>query len=92
MLASNNRAEDGRGNAPVGDLTLVEAALEVLSEADPFRKARAGEAAAARWLQGGFSRPYCDADTRLLTVPDRPARLPSVQKLFHLSCFQSFVL
>ncbi|MQM05639.1 hypothetical protein Taro_038451 [Colocasia esculenta] len=64
--------------------TLVEAALEVLNTADPFEKARLGEDAAARWLRGDISRPHygesednegrCDP----LSVPDRPARLPTV--------------
>lgn len=57
--------------------TLVEAALRVLSTADPFEKARLGDEVANRWLQGQISRSYDPSID--LSVPDRPARLSSVK-------------
>ncbi|KAI0515771.1 hypothetical protein KFK09_008438 [Dendrobium nobile] len=56
--------------------TLLEAALEVLNTADPIQKARLGEAAAKRWLQGEISVPFRQDDD--LPIPNRPARLSSV--------------
>ncbi|PKU84592.1 hypothetical protein MA16_Dca024513 [Dendrobium catenatum] len=57
--------------------TLLEAALEVLNTADPIQKARLGEAAAKRWLQGEISVPFRQDDD--LPIPNRPARLSSVK-------------
>ena len=76
-VASNNSVENGSSS----NLTLVEAALNVLNEADPLKKASAGEAAATSWLQGNIPRAYSDADSGLLSVPDRPARLSNVTHL-----------
>lgn len=57
--------------------TLVEAALRVLNTADPFEKARLGDSAATRWLQGRIASPY---DAALdLPVPNRPARPANVR-------------
>ncbi|XP_078438865.1 3-oxoacyl-acyl-carrier synthase-like protein (Protein of unknown function DUF455) [Wolffia australiana] len=64
-----------------GEQTLVEAALQVLNEADPFRKAKAGQAAAAAWLQGSISTAFSDPLSGHLLVPDRPARLPTMTLL-----------
>ncbi|KAJ8461244.1 hypothetical protein OPV22_034170 [Ensete ventricosum] len=69
---------EGGGEAEAEAQTLVEAALEVLNTNDPFEKARLGEVAAARWLQGDISVPYRDDGPPPL-VPDRPARLSSVK-------------
>lgn len=69
---------EGDGNHGDADAqTLVEAALEVLNMADPFEKARLGEASAARWLQGAICIPYRDEGPPS-PVPDRPARLSTV--------------
>lgn len=57
--------------------TLVEAALKVLNTGDPWRKADFGDLAAKLWFEGCFSQAYdCHKD---LLVPDRPARLATVQ-------------
>ncbi|XP_062091903.1 uncharacterized protein LOC133797839 isoform X2 [Humulus lupulus] len=61
----------------VKEETLVEAALQVLNTADPFEKARLGDSAASRWLQGDITRPY--DPTVDMAVPDRPARLSDVK-------------
>ncbi|GAB4836328.1 hypothetical protein Ancab_001243 [Ancistrocladus abbreviatus] len=59
--------------------TLVKAALRVLNTADPFEKAKLGDALANQWLQGIITRPY---DPSLhFNVPDRPARPSSVKLL-----------
>ncbi|KAG6494179.1 hypothetical protein ZIOFF_049198 [Zingiber officinale] len=69
----------GDGNHGGADAqTLVEAALEVLNMADPFEKARLGEASAVRWLQGAICIPYSD-DGPPPPVPDRPARLTTMK-------------
>ncbi|XP_057451569.1 uncharacterized protein LOC130743364 [Lotus japonicus] len=57
--------------------TLVEAALRVLSTADPFEKARLGDSVATRWLDGAIAESY--HPHRNLLVPDRPARLSTVR-------------
>lgn len=70
---------EGDGNHGDADAqTLVEAALEVLNMADPFEKARLGEASAARWLQGAICIPYRDEGPPS-PVPDRPARLSTMK-------------
>ncbi|EHA8588683.1 hypothetical protein COCNU_scaffold006300G000010 [Cocos nucifera] len=68
---------EGEGGDERTGQTLVEAALEILNTADPVEKARLGEAAATRWLQGTVSLPYRDHGD--LPVPDRPARLSNVK-------------
>ncbi|KAG6491055.1 hypothetical protein ZIOFF_052387 [Zingiber officinale] len=69
----------GDGNHGGADAqTLVEAALEVLNMADPFEKARLGEASAVRWLQGAICIPYRDEGPPP-PVPDRPARLTTMK-------------
>lgn len=57
--------------------TLVEAALKVLNTADPFEKAKLGDAVANQWLQGFISQPYHPSVD--LDVPDRPARPTNVK-------------
>lgn len=56
---------------------LIEAALEVLKTADPVDKARLGDAAANRWLQGEISLPFRQDDDP--SVPNRPARPSNVR-------------
>ncbi|KAF3330864.1 hypothetical protein FCM35_KLT04218 [Carex littledalei] len=58
--------------------TLVEAALRVLNEPDPVEKARLGEDAGRRWLDGSISLAYRPSDP-IPTPPDRPARLSKVK-------------
>ncbi|KAK6929116.1 Protein of unknown function DUF455 [Dillenia turbinata] len=58
-------------------MSLVEAALQVLNTADPFEKAKLGEEAAAKWLQGLITQPYNPSFD--FCVPDRPARLSNVK-------------
>ncbi|XP_052200630.1 uncharacterized protein LOC127807008 isoform X2 [Diospyros lotus] len=57
--------------------TLVEAALRVLNTPDPVEKARLGDEVATKWLQNRITQPY-DPD-RDFMVPDRPARLATVE-------------
>nr|CAD1824342.1 unnamed protein product [Ananas comosus var. bracteatus] len=71
---------EGEGRAQVHAQTLVEAALEVLNAADPVEKARVGEAAATRWLQGAISIPY-HPHLPDPPPPHRPARLSNVKLL-----------
>lgn len=59
--------------------TLVEAALRVLTTADPFEKARLGDQVANQWLQGLISLTYHPSQD--FAVPDRPARLTNVGTL-----------
>lgn len=96
-LVAAAAASDGNGDAttsissssvqpPSTTLTLVDAALQVLREADPFEKARIGEEVAARWLNGDISvayRSHADHKSNSSTIantcghllpPDRPAR------------------
>ncbi|KAL5974576.1 hypothetical protein ACLOJK_031246 [Asimina triloba] len=76
VAMSLHASEEERRRQPQ---TLVEAALQVLTTADPVEKARLGEAAAKRWLDGAISQPY-DASVHL-PVPDRPSRLSNVKLL-----------
>lgn len=62
----------------VEEETLVEAALRVLNEPDPVEKARLGEDAGRRWLDGSISLAYRPSDP-MPTPPDRPARLSKVK-------------
>lgn len=71
---------EGEGRAQVHAQTLVEAALEVLNAADPVEKARLGEAAATRWLQGAISISY-HPHLPDPPPPHRPARLSNVLRL-----------
>lgn len=68
---------------PSTTVTLVDAALEVLLEADPFEKARIGEEVASRWLNGDISVAYRNRSTIANTCdhplpPDRPARSDNI--------------
>lgn len=65
------------GGAPVSSDTLEQAALKVLQEGDPWRKAQYGDLAATLWLQGAMRIPY-EVEGPLLVVPSRPARLDIV--------------
>ncbi|XP_074578550.1 uncharacterized protein LOC141835027 [Curcuma longa] len=73
---SERKGDDDHGGADAQ--TLVEAALEVLNMANPFEKARLGEAFAVRWLQGSICIPYRDEGPPS-PVPDRPARLSTMK-------------
>ncbi|KAK9725612.1 hypothetical protein RND81_05G157300 [Saponaria officinalis] len=58
--------------------TLVEAALRVLNTADPFEKAKLGDAVASQWLQGLISYPYLPSNPDL-PIPDRPSRPTNIK-------------
>ncbi|KAL6980259.1 hypothetical protein U1Q18_021902 [Sarracenia purpurea var. burkii] len=57
--------------------SLLAAALRVLNTADPVEKARLGDEAATKWLQGVITEPY--SLSLDFSVPDRPARLANVK-------------
>lgn len=59
--------------APTAHDTLVEAALKILNEPDPWRKAEFTYAVYDMWQSGTISRILPDDPTQLV-VPDRPAR------------------
>lgn len=70
--------------------TLVEAALRVLTTADPFEKARLGDQVANQWLQGPITLPYHPSQD--FAVPDRPARLTNVGTLRALEMCLCFLV
>jgi hypothetical protein len=59
--------------APTATDTLVEAALKILNEPDPWRKAEFTYAVYDMWKAGTITRILPD-DPSQLVVPERPAR------------------
>ncbi|EEF28444.1 conserved hypothetical protein [Ricinus communis] len=59
------------------NLTLIEAALRVLTTPDLFEKVKLGDSFASQWLQGTISHPYFPSLN--LIIPYRPSRFTNVK-------------